>query len=108
MRLIAIALCLIGCGCLGYQTVVFGKRLDSAVEEHVFLVQRYAMRLTPDQAVMRFRALGNQIDSFRPALWPGVILVLMGAALLIWKSSVAPEIPARDAETEPAAGPNSR
>jgi hypothetical protein len=101
MRLIAIGLCLIGCGCLVYQTLVFPRRLDSAIEEQMFLVRRYAVRLTPEQAVTLFRDLRPKIDSFRPTMWPGVVLVLIGSALLSCRSLMKRGVPEASERAEP-------
>jgi hypothetical protein len=106
MRLLGISLCLIGCGWLSYQTLIFEHRLDSAVEHQVFLIQRYVVSLTPEQAVTRFRDLGREVDSFRPAIWPGVVLVLVGSGLLSWYSLAKRRVRDMNSKAEQSAPPN--
>jgi hypothetical protein len=106
MRLLGISLCLIGCGWLSYQTLIFEHRLDSAVEHQVFLIQRYVVSLTPEQAVTRFRDLGREVDSFRPAIWPGVVLVLVGSGLLSWNSLAKRRVRDMNSKAEQSAPPN--
>ena len=105
MRFIPIGLSLLGCGWLSYQSLMFAFRVDSIIEDRVHTVQRFQAQLSTAQAVTFLRDMNCEIDSFRPAVWPGVVVALIGSALFSWRSSVKREVRELAARTGLSAPP---
>ena len=81
MRKLGAILCIAGCVWLTYQTLTFPSDVNFAIESRVHGIERYAARLTQEQAITQFRELGQEILPISRRIWPGLGLVLLGTVL---------------------------
>ena len=83
MRILGLILTLAGCAWIAYEGFVFPGRIDAATNSRVELIERYDVQFTKQQAIREFRGLSADVLTASPRLWPGIVAVFIGTALLL-------------------------